>query len=145
MEGHPQSCDPGEVSQGGSLPWASQVAATTTTKSLHLCLPLCNSMDCSPPGSSVHGVSKSGLPPPPGDLPDRGIDPGIEPTSLMSTTLQTSSHACNCRRYKRYSFDFCIRKILWRRKYSSILAWRIPWREEPGGLQSMELQRVGHN
>ena len=24
--------------------------------------------------------------------------------------------------------------------YSSILAWRIPWREEPGGLQSMGLQ-----
>ena len=29
--------------------------------------------------------------------------------------------------------------------YSSILAWRIPWTEEPGGLQSMGLQRVGHN
>ena len=28
---------------------------------------------------------------------------------------------------------------------SSILGWRIPWREEPGGLESMELQRVGHN
>ena len=28
--------------------------------------------------------------------------------------------------------------------YSSLLAWRIPWTEEPGGLQSMELQRVGH-
>ena len=27
----------------------------------------------------------------------------------------------------------------------SILAWRIPWTEEPGGLQSMGLQRVGHN
>ena len=27
----------------------------------------------------------------------------------------------------------------------SILAWRIPWTEEPGGLQSMRLQRVGHN
>ena len=26
--------------------------------------------------------------------------------------------------------------------YSSILAWRIPWTEEPGGLQSMGLQRV---
>ena len=26
----------------------------------------------------------------------------------------------------------------------SILAWRIPWTEEPGGLQSMESQRVGH-
>ena len=28
---------------------------------------------------------------------------------------------------------------------SSILAWKIPWREEPGGLQSMGLQRVAHN
>ena len=29
--------------------------------------------------------------------------------------------------------------------HSSTLAWRIPWREEPGRLQSMGLQRVGHN
>ena len=29
--------------------------------------------------------------------------------------------------------------------YSSILAGKIPWTEEPGGLQSMELQRVGHD
>ena len=29
--------------------------------------------------------------------------------------------------------------------HSSILAWRIPWTEEPDGLQSMGLQRVGHN
>ena len=29
--------------------------------------------------------------------------------------------------------------------HSSILAWRIPWTEDPGGLQSMELQRVRHN
>ena len=29
--------------------------------------------------------------------------------------------------------------------HSSILAWRIPWTEEPGGLQSMWSQRVGHN
>ena len=29
--------------------------------------------------------------------------------------------------------------------HSSILAWRIPWTEEPGGLQSIELHRVGHN
>ena len=27
---------------------------------------------------------------------------------------------------------------------SSVLAWRIPWTEEPGGLQSMGSQRVGH-
>ena len=29
--------------------------------------------------------------------------------------------------------------------HSSILAWRIPWTEEPGGLQSMESKRVRHN
>ena len=29
--------------------------------------------------------------------------------------------------------------------HSRILAWRIPWTEEPGGLQSMGSQRVGHN
>ena len=54
-------------------------------KSLESCPTLCGPMDCSPPGSSVHGFSRqkywSGLPcPPPGDLPD----PGIEPSSLES-------------------------------------------------------------
>ena len=29
--------------------------------------------------------------------------------------------------------------------HSSILAWRIPWTEEPGGLQSMGSPRVGHD
>ena len=29
--------------------------------------------------------------------------------------------------------------------HSSILAWRIPWSEGPGGLQSMGSQRVGHD
>ena len=29
--------------------------------------------------------------------------------------------------------------------HSSILAWRIPWTEEPDALQSMGLQRVGHD
>ena len=29
--------------------------------------------------------------------------------------------------------------------HSSILAWRLPWTEEPRRLQSMELQRVGHD
>ena len=44
------------------------------------CLTLCNSMDCDPPGSSVHGILQarilSGLPlPSPGDLPDPEIKP----------------------------------------------------------------------
>ena len=29
--------------------------------------------------------------------------------------------------------------------HSSILAWETPWTEEPGGLQTMGSQRVGHN
>ena len=29
--------------------------------------------------------------------------------------------------------------------HSSIHAWKIPWTEEPGGLQSVGLQRVGHD
>ena len=29
--------------------------------------------------------------------------------------------------------------------HSSILAWRTPWTEEPGSLQSMRSQRVGHD
>ena len=29
--------------------------------------------------------------------------------------------------------------------HSSILVWKIPWTEEPGGLQSMGSQTVGHN
>ena len=47
------------------------------------CLTLCNSMDCIPPGSSVHGNSpgknvKSGLPcPPSGNLPNPGSNPGL--------------------------------------------------------------------
>ena len=57
-------------------------------KSLQSCPTLCDPMDCSPPGSSVHGILQqecwSGLSfPPPGDLPDSGI----EPMSLKSSTL----------------------------------------------------------
>ena len=48
---------------------------------VQLCLPLCEPMDCSLPGSSVHGILQariwSGLPfPPPGDLPDQVTEPG---------------------------------------------------------------------
>ena len=29
--------------------------------------------------------------------------------------------------------------------HSNVLAWKVPWTDEPGGLQSMGLQRVKHN
>ena len=52
---------------------------------------------------------------------------------------------CQCRRHKRCGFHPWVRKITWRRawqNHSSILAWRIPWTQEPGKLQSIWLQRV---
>ena len=57
-------------------------------QSFQLCLTLCHSTDCSPPGSSAHGFSRqeywSGLPcPPSGDLPN----PGTEPVSPLSPEL----------------------------------------------------------
>ena len=53
---------------------------------------------------------------------------------------------CQRMRLKRRGFYPWVLKILEEGMAtpSSILAWRIPWTEEPGGLQSMELQRVGH-
>ena len=47
---------------------------------------------------------------------------------------------------KRHGFDPWVRKILEESTatHSSIPAWRIPWTEEPGGLQSLGSQRVRH-
>ena len=49
---------------------------------------------------------------------------------------------------RRPRFDPWVGKIPWRKEmatHSSFLAWKIPWTEEPGRLQSIALQRVGHN
>ena len=47
------------------------------------------------------------------------------------------------RRHKRCGFDPWVGKIPWKwGTHSSILTWKIPWTEEPGGLQSMGLQRI---
>ena len=50
----------------------------------------------------------------------------------------------NCLQCRRPEFDAWAGKIPWRREWlpARILAWRILWIEEPGGLQSVGLQRV---
>ena len=62
-------------------------------------------------------------------------------------------------RLRRLGFDPCVKKIPWKRKWhplsilaekamaphSGTLAWKIPWTEEPGRLQSMGFLRVEHN
>ena len=55
---------------------------------------------------------------------------------------------CQCRRLKRYKFSPWVGKRPWKRKRQPtpvILAWRKPWTEEPGALQSIESHRVGHD
>ena len=49
-------------------------------------------------------------------------------------------------------WEACVRSLGWedplekgKATYSSVLAWRIPWTEEPHGLQSMGSHRVGHD
>ena len=51
--------------------------------------------------------------------------------------------ACQCRRHKRHGFDPWVGKIPGGNPLQILPAWRIPWTEEPGGLQSMGSQRVG--
>ena len=55
-----------------------------------LCLTLCDPMDCSPPGSSVHGIFQARIlewpVPSPGDLPNPGIEPR-SPTSQVDSLL----------------------------------------------------------
>ena len=53
--------------------------------------------------------------------------------------------ACQCRRCRRHSFD---QEDLLEEKgatHSSILAWEILWTEQPGGVQSSGVTRVGHD
>ena len=55
--------------------------------------------------------------------------------------------ACRCRSFKRDGFIPGSGRSLEKgiATLSSILAGKIPWAEEPGGLQSMRSQRVGHD
>ena len=74
------------------------VCVRVCAQSLQSCPTLCNPVDGSPPGSSVHGIAlsmgfsrqenRSGLPcPPPGDPPD----PGITPSPPVSPSVQVKS------------------------------------------------------
>ena len=100
----------------------------------------------------------SGLPfPPPGDLPD----PGIKTSFLVSAALAGAfftpvppGKALAAQMVR--NLPAVQETWVWslgqedplkeeRAIHSSILAWRIPWTEEPGGLRFTGLQRVGHN
>ena len=62
--------------------------------------------------------------------------------------LSGKESTCHCRRCRRYGFDSWAGKIPLEEEmttHSSIITWKIPWTEEFGKLESMELQRAGHD
>ena len=92
--------------------------------------------------------------PSPGNLPD----PGIESATLVSPALAgsffTTGASLVAQRLKHLPamWETWVRSLgqedLLQKEmatHSSILAWRTPWIEEPGGLQSTGWQRVGHD
>ena len=140
----------------------------------HSCLTLCDPMDCSPPGSSVHGDSpgKNTL------VGSHSLLQGIFPTEELNPGLlhcrqilyhlsHQGSPNFSLQKHTLLNWASLVAQRLkrlpamretWVRSlgredplekematHSSILVWRIPWTEEPGGLQSMGLQRVGHD
>ena len=104
-----------------------------------LCLTLSDSVDCSPPGSSVHGIFQA-------RVLEWGAIAFSEWLSAVSIDLgrgQGSSLVVQwlrvCSQGGGPEFD------PWAvAPHSSTLAWKIPWTEEPGRLQSMGSLRVGH-
>ena len=59
------------------------------------CPILCDPMDCSPPGSSVHGIFQAGIPcPSPGDLPNPGIEPGSPTWQAVSLPTEPPGKPC---------------------------------------------------
>ena len=129
------------------------------------CLTFCSPMDCSFPGSSVHGILQARI--------------------LNWVAVSSSRGSSRSRDQTLISFSFCTgRGILYQQNHlgsplhniyretdkgfpggsageesacnagdlqkgtathGRIPAWRIPWAEEPGGLQCMDLQRVRHH
>ena len=125
-----------------------------------LCLTLCDPMDCSLPGSSIRGIFQA-----------RVLEWGaiafsvykaseseitqLRPTlfDLMDCSLPGSSiHGIfQAKLLEWVAVSFCNRILLSHKTekamapHSSTLAWKIPWMEEPGRLQSMGSLRVGYD
>ena len=115
------------------------------------CLTLSDPMDCSLPGSSVYGIfqaivlewiaiffSKGSSRPRDRTQVSRIVDR----CSLVAQTVKNLP-AMQETWVRSLGWEDLLEKAMG--TYCSILAWRIPWTEEPGRLQSMGLQRVGHD
>ena len=70
---------------------------------------------------------------------------GLNIISLKSLVIHTVKNLPAMQETQVWSLDWEDSLEKWMATHASILVWRIPWTEEPGGLQSLGLQRVGHN
>ena len=94
-------------------------------------------MDC-----IVHGILQARILewvpfPSPGDRPNPGFKPRSPTLQVDSLPTETPGNIFH------YNLAYVLEKAM--APHSSTLAWKIPWMEEPGKLQSMGLQRVGHD
>ena len=94
-----------------------------------MCPIICDSIDYSPPGSSVHGILKARIfeqisCPPPGDLPHPGIQPTFLKSSALAGRFFTTSATCET--------PFVTRDQLWLTIDTwSLLNWRNEWQPKP--------------
>ena len=112
---------------------------------VQLCPTLSDPIDCSPPGSSVHGIFQARV------LEWDAITFSviiIKYTLISHSPMQVSLNSYLLQRSGEGSY-FNARYTLLPEKamapHSSTLAWKIPWMEGPGGLQSVGSLGVGHN
>ena len=117
------------------------------------CPVLCHPVDCSPPGSSVRGILQARILdwvaiPLQGIFPTQGSNLGL--LHCFSGGSGGKEPACNAGGPGSIpgsgdpgeGSPFLEKGMA---THFSILAWKIPWTEEPDGLQSMGPQRVRHN
>ena len=133
------------ILQARILEWVAMPfsPAGVCAQSLQLCPTLCNPMDCSAPGSSVHGILQARILEWVASSREEGIQLitvraslGAQMVKDPPTMQETWARSLG----REDPLEEGMATL-----HSSILAWRIPWTEEPGGLQSMGSQRVGHD
>ena len=116
------------------LNWESSIETCTlccmVTKS---CLTLSDPMDCSMPGSTVHGIFQARIMEWVALSFSRGSSQPRYQTCISCTGMWILHHGATWASEKGMA------------THSSIVAWRIPWTEEPGGLPSTGSHRVGHD
>ena len=139
----------------GHDPWCTWACA----KLLQFCPALCYPMNRSPPAFSVHGTFQA-------RKPDRVPMPSSRGSSQHRNQTLISGISCISRQVL-YHFTSLVAQMVkslpavqetrvqslgqedplekQMATHSTILAWRIPWMEEPGRVQSMGLQGVGHH